>query len=117
MVGGDTVDDATARFERDEAKEKGGGSAPPPEPAAKYHGPLCDLIDIYIGIRAGMSRGQHHEPLSHQEIVAFRDAHPELCIDSADVYLLRDMDAYWIRTIPKPAEPPPGGGRGRFGRG
>lgn len=104
MAGG-TVGDAVDRFLREEAKERGVKyRAPkPPKPPEE----LAYLIVWYDHCRAGMSRNMEVEPLSNQEILAFRDLHglqDEMV--SYDVQMLRRLDGAWFAARPKEAPKP-----------
>lgn len=100
----------TDRFERWEEEQRRKKAGKPKKKAKKAKAPklpeppwqLADVLDWYNQIRAGMGRGMEVEPLSHQEIKAFRDLHHlEDVMESYDILLLRRLDGEWFATLPK----------------
>lgn len=99
---------------------------PKPPPELEY------LLTWYDSCRAGQGRGFEREPLSHQEVLAFRDLHglqpptlaeqrqdgfdwadwPEHVMESFDVTMLREvLDPLWMNAqSAKQDAPKPSGG-------
>ena len=63
---------------------------PPPD--------LAYLLGWYNDIRAGQSSGMSHNPLSHTEILAYRDLF-DMDMDAFDVDTLRRLDALWLKSV------------------
>lgn len=54
-----------------------------------------------------MSRGWRFEPVSHEEIRAYRDLHGLKSMNSWDVAMLRELDNIWQSVQPEPETPKP----------
>lgn len=84
--------------------------------AAKVKPPeeLAHTLVWYSEMRRGNPRGFQYEPISHQEILAYRDLHG-LEMTSFDLSLIYMLDGVWMKAQPKSDDKPPPGGPSRRG--
>lgn len=64
---------------------------------------IAYLFDWYMDLRGQQARGMHAEPLSHQEIAAWK-SNFELHVEPWEVDVLVRLDRVWLKCLPKPGE-------------